>query len=440
MKRTEIIVVGAGQAGLAMSHCLSQRGIEHAVLERGRIGERWQSERWDSLRLLTPNWMARLPGGGYRGPDPHGFMTMFETVRFLKDYAHAIGAPVEDGTAVISASLAGSGYHIVTDRGEWSARGLVVATGHCDVSSVPIVAENLSPHILQVAPNGYRRPDQLPDGGVLVVGASATGIQLAEEIHESDRRVTLSAGKHTRLPRFYRGRDILWWLDQLGSLRKPRSEMPHGAVLREEPSLQLIGSPEHRSIDLAALRAIGVRLVGRLSGMDGTRARFDGDLCETTAAADRRLTRILGKIDTAIGSAVRGEAETQEPTEPVLLHADTVEIDLEQAGIKSVVWATGYRRLYPWLKIPVLDRQGEIVNESGICPVPGLYVLGLNFLRRRNSSFIDGVGHDAEALAAHIAAYLVRQRRLQLEPIEFNFSAAKTTLATMLIPTLIPDK
>jgi putative flavoprotein involved in K+ transport len=412
MKRTEIVIVGAGQAGLAMSHCLSVHGIEHVVLERGRIGERWLNERWDSLRLLTPNWMTRLPGGGYSGPDPHGFMTMTETAQFLQGYARSIGAPVENHVNVSSAIPTGSGYRVVTDQGEWAARGLVIATGHCALAKVPAMAESLSPRILQVVPSGYRRPGQLPQGGVLMVGASATGIQLAEEIHASGRPVILSVGHHTRLPRRYRGRDILWWLDRLGSLRRSKAEMVHGTVLREEPSLQLIGTPEHRSIDLATLHAKGVRLVGRASGMNGLRVRFEEDLFDTTSAADRRLTRILNRIDAAIDSGAFGKTEAREPIEPILVQPAPVEIDLEKAGIRTVVWATGYRRVYPWLKMPVLDTQGEVINEGGVCPLPGLYVLGLNFMRRRNSSFIDGVGGDAEALAAHIAGYLALQRRI----------------------------
>jgi putative flavoprotein involved in K+ transport len=412
MKRTEIVIVGAGQAGLAMSHCLSVNGIEHVVLERGRIGERWLNERWDSLRLLTPNWMTRLPGSAYSGPDPHGFMTMPDTVRFLEDYARSVGSPVECGVTVTSASRTGSGYRVVTDHGEWTARGLVVATGHCDLPGVPAMAASLSPRIVQVVPRTYRRPDRLPDEGALIVGASATGIQLAEEIHASGRPVTLSVGQHTRLPRRYRGRDILWWLDRLGSLRRSRAEMVHGAVLREEPSLQLIGTPERRSIDLAALHAKGVRLVGRASGMDGLRARFEDDLFDTTSAADRRLIRILNRIDAAIDNGAYGKAEAREQIDPLLVQPAPVEIDLEKAGIGTVVWATGYRRVYPWLKMPVVDTQGEIINEGGVCPLPGLYVLGLNFMRRRNSSFIDGVGGDAEALAAHIASYLALQRRI----------------------------
>jgi len=285
MKHTDIVIIGAGQAGLAMSRCLSARGIAHIVLERGRIGERWRSERWESLRLLTPNWMTRLPGGGYDGPDPDGFMTMPETVRFLEGYAHSIAAPVESGVAVKSVKRSGDGYRVVTDAGEWMARGLVIATGHCDQPRIPLMASRLGRRILQVVPRDYRRPGQLPEGGVLVIGASASGIQLAEEIHASGRPVTLSIGHHTRLPRRYRGHDILWWLDRLGSLRKARTEVHPHDTQREEPSLQLIGSPDHRSIDLALLQRKGVRLVGRATAARGRRLRFAADLLQTTAAA-----------------------------------------------------------------------------------------------------------------------------------------------------------
>lgn len=411
MHFTDIVIIGAGQAGLAMSHCLSARGIDHVVLERGRVGERWRSERWDSLRLLTPNWMTRLPAGGYDGPDPDGFMTMPETVRFLEDYALRIAAPVESGADVRSARRVGAGYHIVTDAGEWMARGLVIATGHCDLPRVPTMASRLARHIVQVVPRDYRRPDQLPEGGVLVLGASASGIQLAEEIHASGRPVTLSVGHHTRLPRRYRGHDILWWLDRLGSLRKAKADLHPHATLREEPSLQLVGSHDHRSIDLAILQRQGVQLVGRATAARGRRMRFAGDLSQTTAAADLRLIRILNGIDEAAESGIFGRAGPREAAEPILLPGGDAAIDLDRAGIRTVVWATGYRRSYPWLDMPVLDARGEIVNEGGICPLAGLYVLGLNFMRRRNSSFIDGVGADAEALAAHIASHLAVRRR-----------------------------
>ncbi|HSK40491.1 MAG TPA: NAD(P)-binding domain-containing protein, partial [Arenibaculum sp.] len=211
MKRTQVVVIGGGQAGLAMSHCLDRHGIDHVVLERGRIGERWRGERWDSLRLLTPNWMSRLPGFSYRGSDPDGYMTMPEVVRYLEDYARHSAAPVEDATTVRSVErlpdgyrpngYRPDGYRVETNRGTWMARAVVIATGHCDVPLVPAMARHLPADIRQVTPSRYRNPDDLPDGGVLVVGASATGAQLADELHRSGRPVTLSVGRHTRLPR-----------------------------------------------------------------------------------------------------------------------------------------------------------------------------------------------------------------------------------------------
>ncbi|AZN98814.1 pyridine nucleotide-disulfide oxidoreductase [Mesorhizobium sp. M9A.F.Ca.ET.002.03.1.2] len=406
MQRTDVAVIGAGQAGLAVSRCLSERGIGHVVLERGRVAERWRSERWDSLRLLTPNWMTRLPGGGYRGPDPDGFMTMPETVRFFEEYGRSIGAPVESGAEVRSAEAIDGGFRLFTNRARWTARAIVVATGYSDRPCVPPIARHISPSIRQITPWDYRNPGQLPPGGVLVVGASATGMQLAEEIHRSGRPVTLSVGGHTRLPRLYRGQDILWWLDRLGTLDRPIGELPDPAAARRQSSLQLIGTPERRSLDLAHLCDQDVRLVGRAVAAYDRRVRFDGNLGAATAAAEYRLRRVLANIDRA--AALHGDGRSDEPqsVQALILNVDPVEIDLIDQGIRTVIWATGYHREYPWLKMPVFDAQGEILNDGGICPLPGLYVLGLNFMRRRNSSFIDGVGRDAEALADHIAGFV----------------------------------
>ena len=402
MQHTDAIIIGAGQAGLAMSHCLSRRGIDHAVLDRGHIGERWRSERWDSLRLLTPNWMSRLPGWSYRGPDPDGYMTMPEVVRFLEDYARVGSAPVESGVTVSSVERAANGYRIVTDTGARMARVVVVATGHCDVPVAPAMARRLPADIHQTTPSRYRNPNSLPEGGVLVVGASATGVQLAEELHRSGRPVTLSVGRHTRLPRLYRGRDIMWWMDQIGVLDERADRARDLGRARSQPSLQLVGHPDRRTIDLAALRAGGVRVVGRTSGADGSRVHLCDDLAETTAAAQATLERLLARID-----AFAAPSPTAAPR-PVTLAPSPTVLDLRAEGIRSVVWATGYRRDYGWLKVPVLDAAGEVIHHGGITPLPGLYVLGLRFLRRRKSNFIDGVGADAEELAGDILGHLAK--------------------------------
>ena len=253
MRQTDAIIIGAGQAGLAMSHCLGRLGIDHVVLERGRLAERWRSERWDSLRLLTPNWMSRLPGWPYHGADPDGFMTKPEYVSFLEQYARAGSVPAVTGAAVQSVRHMPGGYRVESDRGVWTAPCVVIATGHCDVPLVPEMARRCPASIRQVTPCAYRDPAELPEGGVLVVGASASGVQLAEEIQQSGRQVTISVGRHTRLPRLYRGRDIMWWLDRPGLVGQSATATDLAAA-RSYPSMQLVGRPERTSIDLGTLR------------------------------------------------------------------------------------------------------------------------------------------------------------------------------------------
>jgi len=402
---TDTIVIGGGQAGLAMSRCLSDLRIDHVVLERGRVAERWRSERWDSLRLLTPSWQSRLPGRRYSGPDPDGYMTMGEVVGYLESYARSLDVPVETGTTVQSVERAPGGYRVTTDRGTWKSRNVVIATGYCDVPHVPEMGSRLPSDILQMVPSRYRNPDQLPEGGVLVVGASASGVQLTDEIHASGRPVTLTVGRHTRMPRRYRGRDILWWLDAMGVFDESANDVYDIEVSRRQPSLQLVGRPDHATLDLPLLQGRGVRLTGRATGVDGGRVSFADDLVAHTAAADARLARLQQRIDAYVAEAgLAGTVGPPEPFVPFLWPAPSpAEIDLRTEGIRTVLWATGYRRRYPWLQVPVLDARGEIRHDGGVTPSPGLYVIGYNFLRRRKSTFIDGVGDDARDLAAHIA-------------------------------------
>ena len=270
MNRIDTLVIGGGQAGLAMSRCLSDRGVEHVVLERGRVAERWRTERWDSLRLLTPNWQTRLPGYRYDGPDPDGYMSMPQLVTFFEDYAASIAAPVESGTTVLDVARAGSGFRVRTNRGGWLVRRVVIATGYSDLPYVPPLARELSPRVVQIVPTGYRNPDQLPPGGVLIVGASATGVQLAEEIQASGRPVTVGVGRHLRLPRAYRGRDIMWWLDAMGVLDDTTDDVFDIDTSRNQPSLQLAGRSDIASLDVAFLRRRGVRVLGGSSAPIGS--------------------------------------------------------------------------------------------------------------------------------------------------------------------------
>ncbi|MCM2314900.1 MAG: NAD(P)-binding domain-containing protein [Thermoanaerobaculia bacterium] len=403
MKKTNTVIIGAGQAGLALSRCLFDRGVEHVILERGRVAQRW-SERWDSLRLLSPNWMTRLPGWSYRGDQPDGFMARNDVVRFLSGYAASFDAPVEEQTPVTRVAPLDGGWVVETDRGSWRADSVAVATGHSQETRVPKCAEGLPKEIAQVATSAYRIPDQLPEGGVLVVGASASGVQLADELLGSGRDVTIAVGRHTRVPRSYRGRDIMYWLDRTGALQRPLSDMPDALDAKREPSLQLVADDFGRSLDLARLAEQGARIAGRLVAIDGTRVRFQSDLAQLTTAADYQMGKLLARIDRHIDAhgvtAQVGPAAGWSLT-PRFEAAE--EIDLERKGIRSVVWATGYRRDYSWLHANVLDARGELWNSRGVTPAPGLYVLGLQFMIRRNSSFIDGVGRDAEEIATAIA-------------------------------------
>ncbi|HUG17281.1 MAG TPA: NAD(P)/FAD-dependent oxidoreductase [Thermomicrobiales bacterium] len=411
MTRTTTIVIGAGQAGLAMSRCPSELGIEHVVLERGKLAERWRSHSWDSLHLLTPNWMTRLPGFRYDGPDRDGFMSVPELIAFLERYAVSSDAPVLTGTAVENVERSGNGFRVVTSRGIWSAASVVVATGFCDVPAVPAASRGVAPSIQQIAAPDYRRPDQLPAGGVLVVGASSTGVQLADEIQRSGRPVTLAVGRHTRLPRRHRGRDIFWWLDQLGVLSQGADAVRDLARSRQQPSLQLVGTPDHASLDLAVLHGRGVRLVGRVRDISGHRVTLADDVIATTAAADIKMAEILTRIDQFIETTGIA-AEPPGPFHPTWpLAADAPDtLNLKGERIKTMIWATGYRRAYPWLRVPVFDADREIRHTGGITPAAGLFVLGLNFQRRRNSSFIDGVGDDARVIAHEIAQSITRVR------------------------------
>jgi len=407
MHTTDTIIVGAGQAGLAMSRCLTERAVDHVVLERGRLAERWRSESWDSLRLLSPNWMTRLPGWSYDGADPDGYMTAAELIAYFERYALASDAPVEERTTVESVRSDGSGYTVITGGGTWTARNVVIATGWCDRPLTPSFATRLPSAVHQLVPSRYRNPSDLPGGGVLVVGASATGVQLADELRRAGRDVTLAVGRHTRLPRRYRGMDVLWWLERMGSFDDTIDELRDPMRARLAPSMQLAGRSDGRSLDLPTLLAAGVRLTGRVTGADGARLQLSADLTATASTADARMRDLLADIDRHIDRHGLG-AEVLDPDPPAALRADVAvdQLDLVRAGVGTVIWATGHRRTYPWLDVPVLDEHGEIRQRRGVTPAAGLYVLGQRFQHFRNSNFIDGVGRDAAFVADHLARRL----------------------------------
>ena len=382
------------------------------LLERGEVANSWRRERWDSLRLLTPNWQTRLPGHEYDGPEPDGYMTMGDVVEFISRFAHRMQAPVRTGTAVTSVTRTESGYRVVTSTGEEiHCRTVVIASGACNRPVVPALRDAMPASVVHLTPFDYHNPGTLPDGGVLVVGASATGVQLAAEIVHSGRPVMLSVGEHVRLPRTYRGRDILWWMEMSGVWNQRYDEVDDLPRARRLPSPQLVGTPDRTTLDLNALTAMGVALVGRLSAVRDGRALFSGGLRNLFSLADLKLARLLGTFDDwglrhGLTADV-GAPERFEPTrapEPARLG-----LDLRNGEIRTVVWATGFRPDYSWLHVPVVDEKGYLRHEGGVVDSPGMYALGLPVLRRRKSTFIHGAEDDAREIVDHLAGYLAQQ-------------------------------
>ena len=406
-------MIGAGHAGLACSRFLTSRSIDHVVLERGEVANSWRRERWDSLRLLTPNWLTRLPGCAYDGFEPDGFMAAGEVAAFVSRYATLAGVPVRSHTTVTSVRRVDGGYHVVTDGGTIMCRAAVLASGACNQPSVPALRQAVPPSVESLTPFDYRNPGQLPDGGVLVVGASATGVQLADEIRRSGRRIILSVGEHVRLPRTYRGRDVLWWMDASGVWNQRYDELDDLQRARGLPSPQLVGTPERVTLDLNALTASGVELVGRLSAVRDGRALFSGGLRNQFALADLKMDRLLDTFDAwadnCAGDLDVGPSERFEPTRAP--DKSRLHLDLAAGEIRAIIWATGFRPDYSWLHVPVVDHKGELRHEGGVVSdAPGLYAIGLPVLRRRKSTFIHGAEDDARELTEHLAGYLAGSR------------------------------
>ena len=407
--RTTTVVVGAGHAGLSVSYCLAARKIDHVVIERGEVANAWRTERWESLRLLTPNWQTRVPGLAYDGDDPDGFMTMAEVVAFIERYARLIEPPLETGTAVESLTRTGDDYEVVTDRGVWRCPTVVIASGGFNRPKMPAVAAALPGAVESLTPMDYTRPEALPDDGVLVVGASATGVQITDEVHRSGRPVTLAVGEHVRLPRVYRGRDIMWWMDRTGLHDEKYDEVDDIVRARRIPSPQLVGTPERATLDLNTLSDQGVRLVGPLVGFSDGTAQFSGSLRNKCTLADLKQGRLLDTIDEwvaekglddEVGASRRFTPTRVEDSPPLTL-------DLARNGVRTVIWATGYEPDHAWVHVPVFDRKARLRHDGGVVTgSPGLYRIGLNFLRRRKSSFIHGIEDDARELTDHLAGHI----------------------------------
>jgi putative flavoprotein involved in K+ transport len=402
-ERIETLIVGGGQAGLTMSHRLKQRGLPHLVLERHRIAERWRSERWDGLRFQFPNWSVRLPDFPFPHTDPDGFATSGEILDYIAAYAAFVAPPIRCGVEATRLRCRDSGAGFVTETsiGPIETDNVVVATGPYQRPRIPALLQD-DAGIFQLHASRYRNPSQLPAGAVLVIGSGASGAQIAEELLRNGRRVYLSIGRHRRMPRRYRGRDLIWWLGDMGLLQRPAEERgPHR-------SLPLIsGAFGGNTIDFRQFAALGITLLGRAQAARDGVIDFAPDIARRLAYGDASYTIFLDMVDAHVEQ--RGLDMPQDPAaravlpDPPSLAEPLRRLDLAAAGVGTVIWATGYDFDFGWIGIPVLDSRGEPAHVKGTTGVPGLYFLGLQWLSKLNSSLLSGVGEDAADLADHIA-------------------------------------
>ncbi|TDD38950.1 flavin-containing monooxygenase [Saccharopolyspora elongata] len=403
IQEVEALVVGGGQAGLAMSEHLSDCGVQHLVLERDRIAERWRSERWDSLVANGPAWHDRFPGLEFVDLAPGAFASKDQVAAYFEAYAEKIAAPIRTGVEVTSVRrLEGRpGFRVETSDGTIDARFVVAATGPFQRPVIPpIVPREAGP--LQIHSSSYRNPEQLPDGAVLVVGAGSSGVQIAEELRRSGRPVYLSVGPHDRPPRQYRGRDFCWWLGVLG---KWDAETPPSGA--EHVTIAVSGARGGHTVDFRALAGLGIDLVGMTGSFDDGILRFAPDLGANIAKGDANYLALLDEADAYV--ARNGLDLPEEPDartlgpDPACVTTPILELDLAAAGVQSIVWATGFAVDYGWLQVDAFDENGKPKHRRGVSSEPGVYFLGLPWLARRGSSFIWGVWHDAKFVADHIA-------------------------------------
>jgi putative flavoprotein involved in K+ transport len=402
-ERIETVIVGGGQAGLAMSYWLTRAGREHVILERGRVAERWRSERWDSLTVLTPNWAVTLPGHPYTG-DPDGFMGKEQVAAFIQDYAAAFAAPLRTGVTVtaVRAAPGPARFRVESDGGEIEARNVVAATGPFQEPSLPPWRPDVPAGVFQIHSSRYRNPDQLPPGPVLIVGAGSSGQQIAEDLLAADRRVYLSVGRYRPAHRNYRGHDWTWWQQRVGYF-----DRVFDGQTPDQPAIAQTGVGGGHELNLRQTAIDGVTLLGHLRGISGATLHAAPDLGETIAAADENLATFRGWFDECIA---REEIDAPpDPPRPVLpdpreMADPIVELSIRAAGINTIVWATGFRYAFDWIQLPVFDEAGRPRHHRGVTACPGMYFLGLRRLYKVKSSFMLGVGEDAAYLAEKIAA------------------------------------
>ncbi len=405
MEYVETLIIGCGQAGLAMSYHLSRLGREHIILERARLAERWRTQRWDSLMFQFPNWSIELPGRGYSGSDPDGFSHRSQVIEFIEGYSEWIKAPVRLGMNVVTlrpAPIDGR-YRVATERGELEARNVIIATGPYQRPQVPPLASALPPDLVQVHSGDYRNPAALPAGAVLVIGSGASGCQIAEELVQAGRRVYFSIGRHRRVPRRYRGRDVFWWRRALGHLDQTAEATPEA---RRMHAPLVTGVRGGHDIDIRRYTAWGMTLLGHVLDVRDGRIALAPDLEDSLAIGDRTFIEFRQAVDEYVRNTGMDAALAEGDADPgsaIATPRSPREIEIRAAGIRSVIWATGYSLDFGWVEVPIFDALGRPVHLRGVTAAPGVYLLGLAWLHKAKSSFLYGVGEDAEYLAVQIS-------------------------------------
>jgi putative flavoprotein involved in K+ transport len=403
----DVVVVGGGQAGLSASHHLSQRGLRHVVFEKKTAMHKWRDERWDNFCLVTPNWQCRLPGHAYEGPDPHGFMVKQEILDYLDSFAAKVRAPIVENTAVTAIDREGAGFRVETAQGTVAASAVIIATSLYGAPSLPPAAARVPPEIVQLHTADYRNASQLPAGAVLVVGSGQSGAQVAEDLHLAGRKVHLATGNAPRCARFYRGRDVVDWLWDIGQYNVTIAHDGMGKK-RHDTNHYLTGRDGGRDIDLRAFALEGMSLYGRLTGCSGGRLSFQPDLARNLDEADRVYNGINALIDRYI--ADKGiDAPDGAPYVPVWApQSEPTSLDLGAEGISAMVWATGFTPDFSFVRLPIFDGTGYPVQRRGVTGVPGLYMLGLPWLWTWGSGRFLSVGDDADYVVGDAATHVAR--------------------------------